>query len=95
MITRGSNKGNFGRGQDEDQRPSWELIGKEEYGKQYFEKVPKWVRVELANLQTKHSWSDLASEGRYLVIRGKHFSYKITPAGQGGPITYIERRPRG
>lgn len=79
---------------DGNQKSSWELIGEEAYGKSSFDNVPEWVLKELNHLQTKYSWHDAASEGRYFILKGKHFKYKITPAGQGGPITYIHRKPR-
>lgn len=77
-----------------EKKPTWELIGKEEYGKKYFNDVPTWVRKELERLQSKHSWHDAASGGKRFYLKGRTYRYRLTPAGQGGPITYIERKLR-
>ena len=72
----------------------WELIGYEWYGDVHCDRVPRWVMKEMARLKRKYSWHELAHSDRYILLRGRHYEYRITPAGQGGPITYIERRIR-
>ncbi len=84
------------KGKQKSYKPSWERIGQDcvvSNGAQ-LDNVPEWVLKELERLHKKYSWHDSVTEGRYFVVKGKHYRYRITPVGQGGSITYIDRKLR-
>jgi hypothetical protein len=50
-------------------------------------KVPDWVKRQAQSLNLH----DAASEGKYFLVNGRHFTYDIVPAGQGGSSVSVYR----
>ena len=72
-------------------RKRWELVGRKAYGDESFERVPPWVRREIARIY-RGATSSLGEEVHYL--KGKTYRYKLVFGGQGGPILGVFRRRR-
>ena len=57
-------------------------------------RIPGWVEQRVKRIDM-HDLSHLcAEENKCIVIHGRHYKYRVTASGQGGPIVRIERKLR-
>ena len=78
--------------QKEIPSPSWEIIGRKNYGTTEFDRVPDWIQRKIAYIYKNGPGSSLG--GQTYRIKGKRYRYKLEFAGQGGPILVVSRKPR-
>jgi len=71
----------------------WEHIGRITYGEKEGD-VPRWVLDAEREIHRKYGGTSSSLLNKFFYIKGRHFEYRISYAGQGGPIVEIERRKR-
>ena len=67
-------------------RSEWEVIAEED--------CPEWVRRRLKKVSEPYLVHLTFDEHKYVVLRGRHFEYRVSAGGQGGDPRHIERRLR-
>jgi len=71
----------------------WEYIGSISYGNKEGD-IPRWVLSAERQIYRKYGGTSSSLLNKFFYIKGRHFEYRISYAGQGGPIVEVERRKR-
>lgn len=71
----------------------WSPFGSIEYGTIKGD-IPKWVLDEERRISRKYGGTSSSLLDKHFFLKGRHFEYRLTYAGQGGSIVYIHRRKR-
>ena len=74
-------------------RRVWKHIGSITYGKIEGD-IPRWVLTEEKQIERKYGGTSSSLLDKFFYLKGRHFKYRISYSGQGGPIVDIERRKR-
>ena len=71
----------------------WEPIGGWMMGsRKNLDKVPRWVRKAIRDVESKNTWSFLV--GQEFTVRGRRYEYRFAWSGQGGDYFGVSRRKR-
>jgi hypothetical protein len=55
-------------------------------------KVPRWVKVEIAQIRKRYGGTNSSLANKYWTIHGKHYKYRFEFVGQGGATAVIHKK---
>jgi hypothetical protein len=76
-----------------EHRGAWIHVGSISYGKIEGD-IPKWVLSAERRIERKYGGTSSSLPDKVFYLKGRHFEYRISYAGQGGCIVSVERRKR-
>jgi hypothetical protein len=74
---------------------NWEKIGSDGYLGSDLDRVPRWVRNQLKRLDYHDLRNQAYDEGKFVILKGRHYEYLLEPVGQGNYIEILRRRRSG
>lgn len=72
----------------------WEQIGGWGWSGLTMERVPDWLCDAVQEASRKDALRAALYAGTYIELKGKHYRYRLVPAGQGVSELKVLRKPR-